>query len=191
MATSDSDGLEAILEEFPPVEYAIAYGSAIFAQRGYTQQQTQAAMTDLVFAVRSTSNHHVCTHPTAAASVATQVDDPYAWHRENLQRHRGHYSALALLGPAAITAVQERIGASVYFNTLVPVLGRLVKYGVVSRCPRCRTRVPRIPRPSAHRVARRTQRGAARRPAALVDAVPERPHAQAGAGTAPPAALPR
>ena len=65
MATSDSDGLEAILEEFPPVEYAFAYGSAIFAQRGYTQQQTRAAMTDLVFAVRSTC-------PTTCAPIRLQ-----------------------------------------------------------------------------------------------------------------------
>ena len=36
------------------------------------------------------------------------VDDPEAWHRDNLARHRSHYSAFGACGPRAITAVPER-----------------------------------------------------------------------------------
>lgn len=40
---------------------------------------------------------------------------------QNLARHRSHYSALGRwLGPTAVVAVAERVGAGVYFNTLVP-----------------------------------------------------------------------
>ena len=103
--------LSELLNEFPEVGTAFAYGSAVFPQSGYTEQQIKASMTDLIFC----------------------VDDPMAWHQENLRRHPAHYSTLQLLGPAAITAVQERVGAGVYYNTLVRVRGRLIKYGVTSR----------------------------------------------------------
>ncbi|EFN57826.1 hypothetical protein CHLNCDRAFT_48669 [Chlorella variabilis] len=60
------------------------------------------------------------------------VEDPVAWHEENLRRHPHHYSFLGWLGPAALTAVADRLGAGVYFNTLVPWQPhQLIKYGVV------------------------------------------------------------
>lgn len=40
--------------------------------------------------------------------------------RQNLKRHAHHYSFLGSLGPGVMTAVAERLGAGVYFNTLVP-----------------------------------------------------------------------
>jgi translocator assembly and maintenance protein 41 len=156
VADATAEANAKMLDEFPPVEHAFAYGSAVFAQRGYTKQQKRSAMTDLVFAVHdSPARAHIFPHSTRFG--AAQVRDPYAWHRENMQRHRAHYSALALLGPAAITAVQEQFGAGVYFNTLVPVRGRLIKYGVVSRCAPCcthRRATARSPRRAA-RAARR------------------------------------
>ena len=108
MAASEGD-LSALLEEFPPVEDAFAYGSAVFHQEGYTAQQQADSMVDLVFCVR----------------------DPEAWHRENMPRHPAHYSGLAAGGPRVVTAVQECIGAGVYYNTLVRTRGRLIKYGIV------------------------------------------------------------
>lgn len=39
---------------------------------------------------------------------------------QNLKRHAHHYSFLGPLGPGVMTAVAERLGAGVYFNTLVP-----------------------------------------------------------------------
>ena len=59
------------------------------------------------------------------------VEDPVAWHRANLRQFPAHYSGLRWFGPGAIAAVQE-LGAGVYFNTHVPLLGVQVKYGVVS-----------------------------------------------------------
>ena len=106
-----ADDLDLVLGDFPPVSYAFAYGSGVFRQRNYSDKQVSSAMTDVVLA----------------------VDDPAAWHAENLTRNREHYSGLAWFGPSAIAAVQRR-GAGLYFNPYARVSsGRLLKYGVVSR----------------------------------------------------------
>ena len=105
------DDLDLVLGDFPPVSYAFAYGSGVFRQRNYSDKQASSAMTDVVLA----------------------VEDPEAWHAENLARNREHYSGLAWFGPSAIAAVQRR-GAGLYFNPYARVSsGRLLKYGVVSR----------------------------------------------------------
>ena len=105
-----ADDLDLVLGDFPPVSYAFAYGSGVFRQRNYSDKQVSSAMTDVVLA----------------------VDDPAAWHAENLTRNREHYSGLAWFGPSAIAAVQRR-GAGLYFNPYARVSsGRLLKYGVVS-----------------------------------------------------------
>lgn len=52
-----------LLEQFPPVQHAFAYGSGVFKQPGLYAEKVQPGegpMTDLIFA----------------------VDDPLAWHRE-------------------------------------------------------------------------------------------------------------
>ena len=106
-----ADDLDLVLGDFPPVSYAFAYGSGVFRQRNYSDKQVSSAMTDVVLA----------------------VEDPAAWHAENLTRNREHYSGLAWFGPSAIAAVQRR-GAGLYFNPYARVSsGRLLKYGVVSR----------------------------------------------------------
>lgn len=66
------------------------------------------------------------------------VDDPAAWHEENLRRNGGHYSALGWLGAAAVARLQTRFGARLWYNTLVSLPEpwgprRLMKYGVISR----------------------------------------------------------
>ena len=53
------------------------------------------------------------------------VDDPVTWHTMNLLQNRKHYSALKLLGPRKISSIQSDHGAGVYYNTLVPVDGRV------------------------------------------------------------------
>lgn len=53
------------------------------------------------------------------------VDDPVTWHTMNLMQNRKHYSFLKHLGPKQITTIQNDYGAGVYYNTLVPVDGRV------------------------------------------------------------------
>lgn len=100
-----------ILSHFPlDISLAFAYGSGVFKQHGTSQGQMDKNMLDFVFA----------------------VDDPVTWHTLNLLQNRQHYSVLKFLGPKKISSVQNDHGASVYYNTLVPVDGRIIKYGVVS-----------------------------------------------------------
>ncbi|XP_020558808.1 phosphatidate cytidylyltransferase, mitochondrial isoform X2 [Oryzias latipes] len=100
-----------ILAQFPQdISVAFAYGSGVFQQHGISQGQMEKNMLDFVFA----------------------VDDPVTWHTMNLLQNRKHYSILKLLGPAMISSIQSDYGAAVYYNTLVPVDGRMIKYGVIS-----------------------------------------------------------
>lgn len=53
------------------------------------------------------------------------VDDPVTWHTMNLLQNRKHYSILKLLGPTTVSSIQHDYGASIYYNTLVPMDGRV------------------------------------------------------------------
>ncbi|GLD64170.1 phosphatidate cytidylyltransferase, mitochondrial [Lates japonicus] len=100
-----------ILSQFPQdISLAFAYGSGVFKQHGTSQGQMEKNMLDFVFA----------------------VDDPVTWHTMNLLQNRKHYSILKLLGPTMISSIQNEHGAAVYYNTLVPVDGKIIKYGVIS-----------------------------------------------------------
>ncbi|CEG37422.1 mmp37-like protein [Plasmopara halstedii] len=108
---------EAVDASFPHVAFAMAYGSSVFQQKNHN---ASASMIDLVFA----------------------VDDAQDWHKQNIERNPKHYSMLRYLGAANIAAFQENFGAGLYYNTLVPLTGkllgtRLVKYGVISSQALC------------------------------------------------------
>ncbi|DAZ93594.1 TPA: hypothetical protein N0F65_011778 [Lagenidium giganteum] len=101
----------ALRDAFPAVDFRMAYGSGVFAQKDH---DTSTSMIDLVFA----------------------VEDPRAWHAVNIERNPSHYSFLRCFGADNVASFQETYGAGVYYNTLVPLqcptLGnRLIKYGVV------------------------------------------------------------
>ncbi|KAM3914277.1 phosphatidate cytidylyltransferase, mitochondrial [Leptodactylus fuscus] len=99
-----------ILNYFPQdVSLAFAYGSAVFKQIGAAQNNAKN-MVDFVFA----------------------VDDPVTWHTMNLMQNRSHYSVLKYLGPKKISNIQNKYGAGVYYNTLIPCDGKVIKYGIVS-----------------------------------------------------------
>ncbi|KAL1989660.1 hypothetical protein VTN49DRAFT_6857 [Thermomyces lanuginosus] len=121
------EALRQILWQFrAPIRYAFAYGSGVFSQTSapasptsthpspptaiQNMQQGKGRMIDFIFGV-SHSQH---------------------WHSLNLAQHRDHYSALGSLGSYAVSQVQDRWGAGVYFNPFVTVNGTLIKYGVVN-----------------------------------------------------------
>jgi translocator assembly and maintenance protein 41 len=65
------------------------------------------------------------------------VDDPVAWHIENMERNPTHYTPLFPLPARLIAYFQESFGASIWFNALVRMNiqrypDRLMKYGVIS-----------------------------------------------------------
>ncbi|KAK4815177.1 hypothetical protein QYF61_021037 [Mycteria americana] len=99
-----------VLAHFPQeLSLAFAYGSGVFRQVGASAGHGEDNMLDFVFA----------------------VDDSVTWHMMNLLKNRSHYSFLKVFGPKQISSIQSR-GAGIYYNTLVPCNGRMIKYGVIS-----------------------------------------------------------
>ncbi|GAA5794996.1 hypothetical protein HPULCUR_000346 [Helicostylum pulchrum] len=101
--------LKDVVSQFnAPVRYAVAYGSGVFQQAGYDEKKKP--MVDFIFG----------------------VSHPGHWHALNMQQNPHHYSSIRLLGSGAVTLLQEKIGAGVYFNPYVQINGMNIKYGVVS-----------------------------------------------------------
>ncbi|NXO51052.1 TAM41 protein, partial [Aramus guarauna] len=99
-----------VLAHFPQeLSLAFAYGSGVFRQAGASAEHGENNMLDFVFA----------------------VDDSVTWHMMNLLKNRSHYSFLKVFGPKQISSIQN-YGAGIYYNTLVPCNGRIIKYGVIS-----------------------------------------------------------
>ena len=102
--------VEKLLSDFPEVILAFAYGSAVFAQDDNADAKNN--MLDIVLV----------------------VDDTLEWHEANMKINRSHYSAVArVFGPELISSLQDDFGANMYFNTMVPWNGRIMKYGVISK----------------------------------------------------------
>merc|ERR1712166_78812 len=100
--------LRSIVGHFPPMEFAMAYGSGVFTQKGYSA--TQRPMIDFIFGVQ----------------------DPKEWHEENLKSNGEHYALLGSLGGAGcVTAFQRFGGQHIYYHPFVEVDGHPVKYGVM------------------------------------------------------------
>ncbi|KAK4098326.1 mitochondrial matrix Mmp37 [Parathielavia hyrcaniae] len=124
--------LKAIPWQFrAPIRYAFAYGSGVFPQ---SKSSGRVPTADEIRAV----------HPKAPPAVQRAQDGTpkmidfifgvshtQHWHSLNMKQHRGHYSSLASLGSGAVSYVQDKMGAGVYFNPYVVVNGILIKYGVV------------------------------------------------------------
>ncbi|KAK0102079.1 Mitochondrial translocator assembly and maintenance protein 41 [Cadophora gregata] len=125
------EALRQILWQFrAPIRYAFAYGSGVFPQ----SKQTAGSSS-------STTSIHSKAPPAvvkAQGGTPKMIDFIFGvsytqhWHSLNLHQHRDHYSALGSLGSGAVSAVQEKWGAGVYFNPFVTVNGTLIKYGVVN-----------------------------------------------------------
>lgn len=124
--------LKAIPWQFrAPIRYAFAYGSGVFPQ---SKSSGKSATAEEIRAI----------HPKAPPAVQRAQDGTpkmidfifgvshtQHWHSLNMKQHRDHYSALASLGSGAVSYVQDKMGAGVYFNPYVVVNGILIKYGVV------------------------------------------------------------
>lgn len=121
-----------------PIRYAFAYGSGVFPQ---SKADGRVASAEEIARV----------HPKAPPAVQQaqngtpkMIDFIFGvtftqhWHSLNLNQHRDHYSGLGSLGSGAVSYVQDRMGAGVYFNTHVVVNGILIKYGVVNIDTLCR-----------------------------------------------------
>ncbi|TIB71883.1 hypothetical protein E3Q18_02013 [Wallemia mellicola] len=99
----------------PDNPYGFAYGSGVFKQTGYSDKDKP--LVDFIIAV---------THP-------------HHWHSINIQQNPSHYPLGAkLFGNKAITFLQRKFGAQVWYVTMVEVDGIPLKYGVISVDDLCR-----------------------------------------------------
>lgn len=124
-----------VLKQIPwqfrgPIRYAFAYGSGVFPQSKWNRVATEEEIRKI--------------HPKAPLAVQRMQDGTpkmidfifgvshtQHFHSLNMRQHRDHYSSLATLGSGAVSYVQDKWGAGVYFNPYVIINGILVKYGVV------------------------------------------------------------
>lgn len=101
--------LRKIVSSFPSgICLAFAYGSGIFKQKGNVSSDN---MLDFVFV----------------------LENAHRWHEENLKLHSKHYSFYGWFGSNAVVSLQNKLSAGMYYNTLVPMEGRVIKYGTISR----------------------------------------------------------
>ena len=125
------ESLRQILWQFrAPIRYAFAYGSGVFPQS--KPGSTTSSSATSVHSKPSTAIEKAQGGNPKMIDFIFGVSYTQHWHSLNLNQHRDHYSALGSLGSGAVTAVQEKWGAGVYFNPYVTVNGTLIKYGVVN-----------------------------------------------------------
>lgn len=99
---------ENLISSLPKTRTSLifAYGSGAVAQVGHNQSEN---MVDFIIV----------------------VDDAEEWHSLNLKMNKNHYSFLRFLGAKRLTNIQNNYAARIYYNTLVRVGDRLIKYGVI------------------------------------------------------------
>ncbi|WVR04672.1 hypothetical protein IAU60_001683 [Kwoniella sp. DSM 27419] len=105
------DRLKPVIDTFhAPVDWAVAYGSGVMKQ-AKTKPGDPPSLTDLLLS-------------TPSATV---------FHSVNLRQNPSHYPLYArLIGGAGIGWAQEKLGAGVWYVTMVEINGVAVKYGVIS-----------------------------------------------------------
>ncbi|KAF2480032.1 mitochondrial matrix Mmp37-domain-containing protein [Neohortaea acidophila] len=131
------ESLRQVLWQFrAPIRYAFAYGSGVFGQVGGSGQGS-AGLDPKLLSPHPNPPKAVEEWQKGGAKVLDfifGVSHTQHWHSLNLTQHPDHYSALQYLpySSAAISWVQDRLGAGVYFNPYITVNGVMIKYGVVN-----------------------------------------------------------
>lgn len=111
--TSNLSLYSNIFKKFPQnnIKFAFAYGSGVFKQINNDMKDN---IIDFVFV----------------------VDDCLKFHNDNIKLNSSHYSFLKYFGPYYITRFQNDLGASCYYNTLIPIqidgTVHMIKYGIIS-----------------------------------------------------------
>lgn len=121
-----------------PVRYAFAYGSGVFPQSKPNDRIPTAEEIARVHPKAPPAVQRAQNGTPKMIDFIFGVTFTQHWHSLNLNQHRDHYSGLGSLGSGAVSYVQDRMGAGVYFNTHVVVNGILIKYGVVNIDTLCR-----------------------------------------------------
>ena len=114
-----------------PIRYAFAYGSGVFPQSNSSGRAPTAGELRAIHPKAPLAVQRAQDGTPKMIDFIFGVSHTQHWHSLNMKQHRDHYSALAALGSGAVSYVQDKMGAGVYFNPYVVVNGILIKYGVV------------------------------------------------------------
>jgi mitochondrial translocator assembly and maintenance protein 41 len=119
--------LESIVAQFDaPIRYAFAYGSGVFEQDGYGASATTSPTTGITSVTTPTDSN------APMLDFMFAVTHPAHFHSINMNQHPSHYTFHSrMLGSDYVSAVQS-ITPGVWFNTLVPMNGVTIKYGVTT-----------------------------------------------------------
>nr|XP_047902100.1 phosphatidate cytidylyltransferase, mitochondrial isoform X2 [Anser cygnoides]XP_047902101.1 phosphatidate cytidylyltransferase, mitochondrial isoform X2 [Anser cygnoides] len=133
-----------VLAHFPQeLSLAFAYGSGVFRQAGPSAGHSELLRAKGVCELFSLEEQRSAgCYKSFSVWIALliknnmldfvfAVDDSVTWHMMNLLKNKSHYSFLKVFGPKQISNIQS-YGAGIYYNTLVPCNGRMIKYGVIS-----------------------------------------------------------
>ncbi|KAB2579030.1 Mitochondrial matrix Mmp37 [Lasiodiplodia theobromae] len=123
-----TEALRQIIWQFrAPIRYAFAYGSGVFPQSSATSSTSLSPHPNPPEAIKKWQSGGEKVIDFIFGVTYTQH-----WHSLNLAQHRDHYSFLGSAGSWAVSQVQDRFGAGVYFAPYITVNGTLIKYGVVN-----------------------------------------------------------
>lgn len=102
------EAYERLISSLPKTGTSLifAYGSGAVAQQGIIQSEN---MVDYIIV----------------------VDDAEDWHSMNLKMNKNHYSCIRFVGAENLAKFQRSYGPRIFYNTLVRIDNRLIKYGVI------------------------------------------------------------
>lgn len=104
--------MDKLLDQFPPVSFAFAYGSGV---------------------VEQTNNE--CDENTLI-DIILVVDNSFEWHTLNKALNPYDYTPALPLGITGITYIQEKFKSHIWYNVYIPIKSiphRKMKYGVISK----------------------------------------------------------
>ena len=125
--------LLSILDSFSaPVRFAAAYGSGVYKQAGYDEYDFETVDSTVNVAQDQktpsiNSSKSILTTKRPMIDLIFGVTHPEHWHSLNLRQNPHHYSSFSRFGSQAVSVLQERFGAGVYYNTHVTVNGMVRK----------------------------------------------------------------
>ncbi|KAK7543084.1 mitochondrial matrix Mmp37-domain-containing protein [Phyllosticta citricarpa] len=123
-----TEALRQVLWQFrAPIRYAFAYGSGVFPQSSASSSTSLSPHPNPPEAIKKWQQGGEKVIDFIFGVTYTQH-----WHSLNLTQHPDHYSFLGKAGSWAVSQVQDRFGAGVYFNPYITVNGTMIKYGVVN-----------------------------------------------------------
>mmetsp|Transcript_3167 Transcript_3167/g.7000 ORF Transcript_3167/g.7000 Transcript_3167/m.7000 type:complete len:484 (-) Transcript_3167:1317-2768(-) len=105
---ASNEELSAIVDQFPPgIDYAFGYGSGVLRQQPSSPSPSQP--------------NSLNTNP-GMVDIILAIDNPYDWHKCNLQSNSYHYSLMARIGGLDfVTWLQVNFGAKLYFHPFVNI----------------------------------------------------------------------